>query len=67
MATRAEEALQEAQRLVSQAIVALASVGPEAPSTVRESLSQLGSAFSALGWADPAVPYSLPREGESSP
>lgn len=62
MAIDARDALQQAQALVSQAIVVLASVGPEAPSTVREAMSSLGSAFSAMGWADPQVPYGVERQ-----
>lgn len=58
----AAEAVQEASRLVSQAIAALAAVGPEAPIAVREGLNVLGSAFSVLGYADPKVPYSIPRD-----
>lgn len=64
MAKDASEALKNAQALVSKAIIELAEVGPDAPNTVRESLSLLGSAFNALGWADPSVPYQVKREGE---
>lgn len=63
MATPAE-AVKEASRLTSQAIGVLAALGPEAPSSVREALSSLGTAFSVLGYVDPNLPFSIPREGD---
>lgn len=64
MATDAAQALKNAQTLVSKAIIELAEVGPAAPNTVREAMPGLGSAFNSLGWADPSVKYSLPRDGD---
>lgn len=61
----AQAAVRKASGLVAEAIGALAALGPDAPANVREALSSLGMAYTALGWADPNVPYSIEREGEN--
>lgn len=62
MARDPQTAVREASGFVAQAITALTEVGPEAPMSVREALSSLGSAFMILGYADPKVEYGIPRE-----
>lgn len=59
----ASDAVKQASTLVSQAITVLASVGPDTPVSLREALTQLGSVYSTLGYADPATAYSIPQEG----
>lgn len=62
MAVDAQAAVREAAGLVAQAITTLAALGPDAPSSVREALTSLGSSYAVLGWSDPQVPYSIPRD-----
>lgn len=64
MAT-AQEAVRRASELVAQAISELTSVGPDAPVSVREALTSLGGTFTMLGYVDPAVGYSIPRDDRS--
>lgn len=58
------EASRTAQNHVAAAIAVIIGLGPDAPSTLREANSQLGAAFTSLGWGDPTVPYSIPRESD---
>jgi hypothetical protein len=58
------EASRVAQNHVAAAIAVIVALGPDAPSTLREANTQLGQAFTALGWGDPSVPYSIPRESD---
>lgn len=58
----AADAVRQASTLVAQAINTLVALGPDAPMSVREALAPLGSAYSILGMADPAVTWSIPRE-----
>lgn len=63
MAANAAEAVRRASSLVAEAISELTALGADAPVSVREALTSLGSTFSTLGYVDPATPYSIPREG----
>lgn len=54
-----------AQEQVAAAISTVVALGPDAPSTLREALQTLGSAFNQLGWGDPAVPYGVPRDRDA--
>lgn len=62
MASDAQAAVRTAAGLVAQAITTLANLGPDAPSSVREALNSLGWSYASLGYADPKVPYSIPRD-----
>lgn len=62
MASDAQAAVREAAGLVAKAITTLANLGSDAPSSVREAMTSLGSSYISLGYADPKVPYSIPRE-----
>lgn len=58
--------IKRAANLVAQAITELAAMGADTPSSAREALSILGTAYSTLGWADPDTPYSAAREFDRS-
>jgi hypothetical protein len=59
-------ACRRAQELVAEAIQTIVALGPDAPSTLREASQTMGSAYTQLSWADPAVPYSVPRDDAAS-